>query len=143
MIRLKGRRVVGGVAEGEAVVSPEPISFFGGVDPKTGKIIEREHPLKGIAIAGKVLVFPRGKGSTVGSYTLYAMAKNEVAPAAVINVETEPIIAVGCVLAGIPLIDKLERNPIQVIKNGDFIRVLADEELIEVRKRGYMETLVE
>ena len=143
MIRLKGRRVVGGVAEGEAVVSPEPISFFGGVDPNTGKIIEREHPLKGIAIAGKVLVFPRGKGSTVGSYTLYAMAKNEVAPAAVINVETEPIIAVGCVLAGIPLIDKLERNPIQVIKNGDFIRVLADEELIEVRKRGYMETLVE
>lgn len=136
MIRLKGRRVVGGVAEGEAVVSPEPISFFGGVDAKTGKIIERTHPLEGMAIAGKVLVFPRGKGSTVGSYTLYALAKNEVAPAAIINVETEPIIVVGCVLAGIPLVDKLERNPIQVIKTGDFIRVLADKGLIEVSKRG-------
>lgn len=135
MIRLKGRRVVGGEAGGEAVVSPEPISFFGGVEPKTGKIIERNHPLKGIVIAGKVLVFPRGKGSTVGSYTLYAMAKNEVAPAAIINVETEPIIAVGCVLANIPLIDKLERNPLQVIKTGDFIRVLADKEIIEVRKK--------
>lgn len=143
MIRLKGRKVVGGVAEGEAVVSHDPISFFGGVDPKTGKIIERNHPLEGTTIAGKVLVFPRGKGSTVGSYTLYALAKNKVAPAAIINVETEPIIAVGCVLAGIPLLDKLERNPIQVIKNGDFIRVLANRELIEVRKRGYMETLVE
>jgi len=136
MIRLKGRRVVGGVAEGEAVVSPEPISFFGGVDAKTGKIIERTHPLEGMAIAGKVLVFPRGKGSTVGSYTLYALAKNEVAPAAIINVETEPIIVVGCVLAGIPLVDKLERNPLQVIKTGDFIRVLADKGLIEVSKRG-------
>lgn len=136
MIRLKGRRVVGGVAEGEAVVSPEPISFFGGVDAKTGKIIERTHPLEGMGIAGKVLVFPRGKGSTVGSYTLYALAKNEVAPAAIINVETEPIIVVGCVLAGIPLVDKLERNPIQVIKTGDFIRVLADKGLIEVSKRG-------
>ena len=136
MIRLKGRRVVGGVAEGEAVVSPEPISFFGGVDPKTGKIIEREHPLKGTSIAGKVLVFPRGKGSTVGSYTLYAMAKNRVAPVAIINVETEPIIAVGCVLAGIPLIDKLERKPTQVIKTGDLVRVLADKGLIEVRKKS-------
>jgi len=136
MIRLKGRKVVGGVAEGEAVVSPEPISFFGGVDPKTGKIIERNHPLEGTIIAGKVLVFPRGKGSTVGSYTLYTLAKNKVAPAAIINVETESIIVVGCVLAGIPLIDKLERNPIQVIKNGDFIRVLADKELIEVIKKG-------
>jgi hypothetical protein len=136
MIRLKGRRVVGGAAEGEAVVSPEPISFFGGVDAKTGKIIERNHPLEGMSITGKVLVFPRGKGSTVGSYTLYALAKNEAAPAAIINIETEPIIAVGCVLAGIPLIDKLERNPIQVINTGDFIRVLADKGLIEVRKRG-------
>ena len=136
MIRLKGRKVVGGEAEGEAVVSPEPISFFGGVEPKTGKIIERNHPLKGIVIAGKVLVFPRGKGSTVGSYTLYAMAKNKAAPAAIINVETEPIIAIGCVLANIPLIDKLEKNPTQVIKTGDFIKVLADKELVEVRKKA-------
>lgn len=136
MIRLKGRKVVGGVAEGDAVISREPISFFGGVNPKTGKIIERKHPLEGTVIAGKVLIFPQGKGSTVGSYTLYAMAKNEVAPAAIINIETEPIIAVGCVLANIPLIDKLEKDPLQVIKNGDFVRVLADKELVEIRKKS-------
>jgi len=105
MIRLKGRGVVGGVAEGVAVVSKEPISFFGGVNPKTGKIIERGHALEGVCVAGKVLIFPHGKGSTVGSYILYAMAKNKVAPAAVINVITEPIIVVGCCLADIPLVD--------------------------------------
>jgi predicted aconitase with swiveling domain len=136
MIRLKGRRVVGGVAEGVAVVSKEPISFFGGVDPKTGKIIEKGHALEGVSVAGKVLIFPHGKGSTVGSYILYAMAKNKVAPAAVINVDTEPIIVVGCCLAGIPLVDKLDKDPVRSIKNGDTVRVLAYNGLVEVVGRS-------
>ncbi len=134
MIRLKGRKIVGGAAEGLAIVSPEPISFFGGVDPKTGVITEREHPLNGLSVAGKVLVFPRGKGSTVGSYILYALAKNGAAPLAIINIETEPIIAAGCVMAGIPLVDRLKKSSLKVIKNGDFVRVLADKAIIEVEK---------
>jgi len=132
MIRIRGRKVVGGVADGVAVVSREPISFFGGVDPKSGKIIEKGHPLEGVSIAGKVLIFPHGKGSTVGSYVLYAMAKNKVAPVAVINVNTEPIIVVGCCLAGIPLVDRLDKDPIRSIKNGDVVRVLAYKGLVEV-----------
>ena len=136
MIRLRGRKVVGGVAEGVAVVSKEPISFFGGVDPKTGKIIEKGHTLEGVSVAGKVLIFPHGKGSTVGSYVIYAMAKNKVAPAAVINVNTEPIIVVGCCLAGIPLVDKLDKDPIRSIKSGDAVRVLAYKGLVEVVGRG-------
>lgn len=136
MIKLKGRKIVGGVAEGLAIVSPEPISFFGGVDPKTGVITERDHPLNGLSIAGKVLVFPRGKGSTVGSYILYALAKNGAAPLAIINIETEPIIAAGCVMAGIPLVDRLKKNPLQVVKNDAFVRVLADKAIIEIERKG-------
>lgn len=136
MIRLRGRRVVGGLAEGTAVVSKEPISFYGGVDPRTGRIIERGHELQGVHIAGRVLVFPHGKGSTVGSYVLYALAKNKKAPAAVINVETETIIAVGCCLAGIPLMDKFDQSPLQVIRSGSFVKVIADRGLVEVKRYG-------
>jgi len=72
-----------------------PISFYGGVDPNTGVVLEKGHELQGQSIAGKVLVFPQGKGSTVGSYTLYRMKKNGTAPAAMINRETETIVAVA------------------------------------------------
>ena len=112
------------------------ISFFGGVDPEKGTIIERGHELEEKKVTGKILVFPRGKGSTVGSYVIYAMKKRGTAPAAIVNIETEPIIAAGCVLANIPLIDKLNENPIKVIKTGDFVEVLADEGIIEVKREG-------
>ncbi|MEM3571460.1 MAG: DUF126 domain-containing protein, partial [Candidatus Bathyarchaeia archaeon] len=64
---LKGRGIVKGYAEGKAIVSKEPISFLGGVDPKTGIVIEKNHELKGKKIAKKIFIFPYGKGSTVGS----------------------------------------------------------------------------
>jgi len=80
---------------GELLVSPEPISFLSGVDPETGTVVERGHPLEGQSIAGRVLAFPYGKGSTVGSYVIYALKQNGLAPAAIINTEAEPIIAVG------------------------------------------------
>ncbi|MEM3590194.1 MAG: DUF126 domain-containing protein, partial [Candidatus Bathyarchaeia archaeon] len=97
---LRGRGAVPGFGEGKALVSPEPISFLGGVDPRTGLVIERGHPLKGLSVAGKVLIFPRGKGSTVGSYIIYGLKRYGKAPAAMVNIETEPIIATGCALAG-------------------------------------------
>lgn len=77
---VRGRKISGGTAEGEALVSREPISFFGGVNPDTGVITEKGHELQGASVSGRVLVFPHGKGSTVGSYTLYRMKKNGVAP---------------------------------------------------------------
>ena len=91
----QGRSIYAGIVQGEALVTRMGISFFGGVDPDTGVVVERGHELEGQSLAGKVLVFPSGKGSTVGSYTLYRLAFNGKAPAAVINRECEPITAVG------------------------------------------------
>jgi predicted aconitase with swiveling domain len=72
---MQGRPICPGVAEGEALVSRMGISFFGGVDPETGVVVEKGHDLEGRSVAGKVLIFPTGKGSTVGSYTLYRLSK--------------------------------------------------------------------
>jgi len=132
-IVLKGRTIVGGQAEGIALVTREAISFFGGVDPQTGVIIERGHELEACKISGKVLVFPRGKGSTVGSYIIYAMGKYGTAPAAMINLETEPIIAIGAVLANIPLMDKFNEPLLEIIKTGDYVKVLSSLGVLKVR----------
>ena len=105
---LHGRSISKGSATGELLITDKPISFLGGVNPKTGEIIDVNHPLAGVSVAGKVLVFPFGKGSTVGSYVLYALAKNNAAPAAIINKECETIIATGAIMAGIPAVDRLE-----------------------------------
>jgi hypothetical protein len=135
-LKLRGRRVVGGYAEGTAIVSQRPISFYGGVDPKTGCVVERGHELEGRCVSGLVLVFSTGKGSTVGSYTLYQMKKFGTAPKAIINRETEIIIATGCALAEIPLIDRLERDPMDEIESGDYVEVDADKGEVEVEKKA-------
>jgi predicted aconitase with swiveling domain len=122
--KLKAHIVSRGKAEGYALVSSSPISFLGSIDVKTGIVIEKGHELEGISIKGKVLVFPGGKGSTVGSYSIYQLKKNGAAPSAMINIRTEPIVAVGAIISDIPLVDNLEQNPVTVIKNGD--KVLVD-----------------
>jgi predicted aconitase with swiveling domain len=118
-----GRGVAKFIGEGDALVSTRGISFFGGVDPKTGVIREKDHDLCGEDLTGRVLVFPKGKGSTVGSYVLYQLKKNGHAPAAIVNRETETIIATGCILAEIPLVDRLCSDPLEVIHSGDRVRV--------------------
>ncbi len=105
---LRGRAIVEGKAEGIALVSDRPISFLGGVDPENGKIIEKGHPLEGQSVAGRVLIFPTGKGSTVGSYIIYRLAKAGVAPCAIINAHSEPIVAVGALISGIPMVDRVD-----------------------------------
>jgi hypothetical protein len=104
---IQGRSIAKGTGTGPLLITDTPISFLGGVDPKTGIVIDETHPLFGKSIAGKVLVFPYGKGSTVGSYVLYALAKNHVAPAAIINTECETIIATGAIISEIPTVDRL------------------------------------
>jgi predicted aconitase with swiveling domain len=128
---LKGRKVVSGFAEAEALVSTEPVSFYGGIDPLTGVITE-PGSLYGQKIKGKIFVFPIGKGSTVGSYVIYRMAKLGTAPAAIINRETEAIIATGCVIGNIPLIDKLEMDPIETFKTGMKLKVDAGKGTVEI-----------
>jgi len=129
---LRGRKIVGGIAEGEALISRDSVSFYGGVDPDTGVITEPGHACYGKSIAGKVFVFPTGKGSTVGSYVIYRMKKQGTAPAAIINVETEAILATGCVISSIPLIDKLDGDPLKTLKTGMRLRVGSDDGLVEV-----------
>ena len=128
---LRGRKVMGGNVEAEALVSREPVSFYGGVDPVTGYVTEPGHCCCGERITGKVFVFPQGKGSTVGSYVIYRMKKLGTAPAAIVNTETEAIIATGCVISDIPLVDKLDRDPLQVIETGMRVRVDADQGTVE------------
>lgn len=128
-MKLQGRVIYAGVAEGEALVTGMGISFFGGVDPETGVVVERGHELEGQSIAGKVLVFPSGKGSTVGSYTLYRLKHAGLAPAAILNAECETITAVGCIIAEIPCMDQIA---IQELKTGNRIRVDSGQGFIEV-----------
>jgi predicted aconitase with swiveling domain len=120
-----------GKAEGEAIVSKEPMGFYGGIDAKTGIVIEKGHELEGRSVKDKILVFPQGKGSTVGSYVIYGLKKNGVAPAAIVNQETETIVATGVILAGIPCVDKID---ISKIKTGDRLKVDADEASVELMK---------
>jgi putative nucleotidyltransferase with HDIG domain len=119
-IRVLGRVVKAGRAEGKALFSPDPIGFLGGVDPDTGLVIEAGHPLAGQCVAGRVLVFPTGKGSTVGSYTLYRLARNGLAPAAIVNAEADPVVAVGAIIAEIPMVDQVD---ISCIRSGDRVWV--------------------
>jgi predicted aconitase with swiveling domain len=117
---LIGRVIKAGRAEGVALVSPEPIGFFGMVDAESGIVVERGHALEGESVAGRVLVFPTGKGSTVGSYSLYRLAKAGLAPAAIINAASEPIVAVGAIISDIPMVDHVD---IEQIRTGDCLLV--------------------
>jgi predicted aconitase with swiveling domain len=120
---LRGRTISRGKAEGEALVTTQSISFLGSIDPATGVVVEKGHELEGKDVTGKVLVFPSGKGSTVGSYVMYQLKKNKTAPAAVINRSAEPIVAVGAIISDIPMVDSTEPDAIDTIRTGDRVRV--------------------
>jgi predicted aconitase with swiveling domain len=125
ILHIHGRGISRGKGKGLLLVSPVPISFLSGVDPESGVIVEKGHPLRGTSIAGRVLAFPYGKGSTVGSYVLYALSRNGHAPAAIINTEAEAIIATGAIIGRIPMIDRISvplsrlKDAVPVIVDGD------------------------
>lgn len=129
-MEIKGRIISRGKAKAEVLLSEEPISFLGGVDPKTGIIIEKNHPLEGKSIENKILVFPRGKGSTVGSYVMLQLKKNNKAPKGIITLEAEPIIAVGAIISHIPMMDKLEKDIFEILENGKIIELDAEKGLL-------------
>ncbi len=122
-MKLHGRSIFPGTVQGEALVTTQAISFFGGIDPETGVVVERGHELEGQCISGKILVFPTGKGSTVGSYTLYRLKHNGHAPLAILNAECETITAVGCIIAEIVCVDQL---PIHEIHSGCLVGIDGD-----------------
>ena len=121
---MRGRVIRRGEARGTALVSAAAISFYGGVDPETGKVIERGHPLEGKSMTGRVLVLPTGKGSTVGSYVLYRMAKSGTGPAAIVCGSCDTVVAVGAILGEIPCVDGLD---IGGIGEGTVVTVRGEE----------------
>ncbi len=123
---MLARIIKAGKVQGEALVSQEPLGFLGLVDPETGIIIEKNHPLFGMSIAGKVLVFPTGKGSTVGSYTIYRLKKNGKAPLAIINHQSEAIVAVGAIISDIPMVDQVDMSEFHT---GDWV-IINNEEIV-------------
>ncbi len=125
---LKGKSVVGGAACGEAIVSSEPISFWGGVDPRTGEVIDRRHELSGENVTGKVFVFPTGRGSSTASAILLESVRTGAAPAAIINLKVDPILALGSIVA-----DEMYKRTVPI--------VLLDEEAFSSIKQGDRLTL--
>lgn len=132
-MKLSARCIVPGQVEGEVLAGPMGISFFGGVDPDSGIVVERGHALEGRSIAGKVLVFPSGKGSTVGSYTLYRLKANGKAPLAIVNAVCETITAVGCIIAEIPCVDRVD---LAALRSGQRVRIDAAAGEIEILPVG-------
>ena len=129
---IKCRKISKGHAKGEVIITKDSLSFLGGVDPKTGVIIDSHHELYGKKISGKILVIPSGKGSTVGSYVIFQMAKNKTAPSAIISIKAEPIIATGAIMAGIPMVDRPDADILNILKEGDIIEVDAESGMIKI-----------
>jgi predicted aconitase with swiveling domain len=123
---LTGKPIVAGSAQGAALVSKEPISFWGGVCPRTGEIIDRRHELSGAIVTGRVFVFPQGRGSSTSSATLMESIAAGVAPAAIINLKVEPILALGSIVS-----DELYHQavPIVVLQEKDFFSIKENDHL--------------
>jgi uncharacterized protein len=129
---IKCRRISRGKVKGQVIITKEPLSFLGGVDPTTGRVIDQGHELYQQNLKDKILVIPSGKGSTVGSYVIYQMVKNQTAPKGILALEAEPIIATGAIMAGVPMVDRPEVDILDILKNGDFIELDADSEIIKI-----------
>jgi len=117
-MQIKLKTIVEGYAEGEVLVSRTPISFLGDIDLKTSKIIANDSNIRNKTIAGKILIMPRGRGSTVGSYVIYALKKRNLAPSAIITVNPDPVIIVGCIISNIPSAIGIPHKYLNIIKSG-------------------------
>jgi predicted aconitase with swiveling domain len=129
---ITGKKVNGGKAEGEAIVSEWPFSFLGDLDPTTGKVPTSGHDLEGKSIAKKVLIFPTGRGSTAGPHIAYVAKGLGNAPVAIICIEAEPVMAMVAIMNDIPMVHQLNLNPLEVIKTGDYVKVDGDSATVEV-----------
>ena len=132
--RYRCRSIVKGSGEGEAIVSREAMCFDL-CDPETGTVIEKNHPLQGRSIAGKVLVLQSGKGSSVVQVDgFYQLAVKKTLPVAIVVRETEPVLVSSAVVVGEPMVDRMEVDPFEVIRDGDWVRVDGEAEEILVRR---------
>ena len=134
VIELHGRKVVGGCTEGEALVTHETISGWGGVNPMSGSIIETRHQLRGQSFKDKILVFPGAKGSSGWSAVFHMTRLAGTAPKAMLFNEMTTKIALGAVVMRVPSMTDFDRNPLELIATGDWVRVDADRGIVEVHK---------
>jgi hypothetical protein len=135
-VSLKCHKIVGGCGEGEALVSHEPVCFYL-TNPKTGVVREKDHELFGKSISNRVLVFPSGKASSVVQIDgLFKLVQNGLAPTAMIVKDVETVLVVTAFIAQVPLVDRLERDPLEAIRTGDFVKVDADKGTVTVTKNG-------
>ena len=139
---LRGRGLGGGAAEGEALVTKQFFGFTHGVTPATGEISDERHEWRGLNLKGKVIVFPKGKSSSSGGVWILETARCGNLPAAIVNVEAEPITGSGCILSRvmydkpIPLVDRLDSDPCETIKTGDVVRVDGETGVVEILRRA-------
>jgi uncharacterized protein len=134
-IVIRGRMVVPGRVVAQALVTRDPISGWGGVDPRTGTIIETRHSLVGQSFAGKVLVFPGAKGSSGWSAQFHIARLMGTAPAAwLFNIMTTKI-ALGAVVSHAPAMTEFDQDPIEVIQSGDWVCVDADAGLVTITRK--------
>jgi len=130
---LRGRSIVSGHCRGTALVSEKPLSFLGGVDYNTGVVIEKGHDLKGEHLKDKVLCFPTGHGSTVGSYVLYSLVKKGFGPKAIVNQVADTVVVVGAIIAEIPMVDQID---IKQIRTGDIVEVNGDKGTVRIASKA-------
>ncbi|HZB29673.1 MAG TPA: DUF126 domain-containing protein [Streptosporangiaceae bacterium] len=133
---LRGRPVVPGVTAGEALVSHETISGWGGIDPAGGVIIEPRHELYGVSFAGKILVFPGAKGSSGWSAFFQTTRLNGCAPLGMIFTRMSTKVALGAVVTRVPAITALDQDPVEIIATGDWVHIDADNGLVTVKPGG-------
>ncbi|MCG7853782.1 MAG: DUF126 domain-containing protein [Methanosarcinaceae archaeon] len=131
-MEIRAHRVSAGKAEGEAVVYNGPFAFLGDLSPVTGLICMPRHKLEGESLVNKVFVFTTGKGSSGCDFAAWATKKNHKAPAAIICLESEPVLSGAVIVTGIPAVDRPEKNVLELIKTGDHVRVDADAGIIEL-----------
>ncbi len=134
-IVIHGRKVVPGVAEGEALVTHDRISGWGGVDPRTGTVVETRHELRGQSFAGKVLVFPGAKGSSGWSAQFHVARAMGTAPAAWLFNRMCTKIALGTVVSHSPAMTDFDRDPVELIRTGDWVRVDADAGVVTITRK--------
>jgi predicted aconitase with swiveling domain len=136
MIVLHGRKVVGGSVQGEALVTRQTISGWGGIDPKTGTIIELRHELRGKSFKDKILVFPGAKGSSGWSAFFHMARLNGAAPKGFLFTRMSTKIALGLVVTRAPAVSDFDRDPLTVIESGDWVEIDADRGIVKVTKKA-------
>ena len=132
---LKGKTVNDGRAEGEAIVSRIPFSFLGDLEVASGRVMVKGHDLEGQSLKGKIFIFPTGKGSTAGPLVAYRAKLQGNIPVGMVCTEAEPVMAMVAIMNDIPMMHRLDKNPVEVINTGDYIKMDAAAGVVEVTRR--------